>query len=209
MPADDGHEDFTAALAAVRAGTPDAEGRLLTLVYEDLRALAISRLRALGPGQTLQPTELVHEAFMRLAKGEDNNWESRRHFIAVAALAMRSVIVDRARARNARKRGNGQRHAEIGDTPAPQDDPAASVLEIDEALKRLESVDPRSARVVLLRFYLGLSELEIAEALGVTDRTVRRDWTFARAWLHRELGRAWQGIDRPGGAGAGLHGDPP
>lgn len=162
---------------------------LLPAVYKELRALAEHRLRTLSPGATIQPTELLHEAYLRLVKADDALFETKRHFIAAAALAMRSVLVDRARARNAQKRGGGQRWASLDDLPLSPDRPAEDVLAIDAALTELESTDPRSAQVVILRFYLGLTEPEIAEALGITDRTVRRDWTFAKLWLQRVMAK--------------------
>jgi RNA polymerase sigma factor (TIGR02999 family) len=141
---------------------------------------------------SLQATELVHEAYTRLAaSGDDRRWENRQHFIAAASLAMRSVLVDRARGSSALKRGGPhQQRIELDDVPITVDRPAAEVLAVDNALTELEKVDPRSAQVVVLRYYLGLTDPEISQALGVTDRTVRRDWAFAKLWLLRALGDA-------------------
>lgn len=163
---------------------------LLPAVYAELRAIAEVRLRTLSPGASLQPTELLHEAYTRLAaSGDDRRWENRQHFIAAAALAMRSVLVDRARAKSALKRGGPrQQRIELDDLPITIDRPAAQVLAVDQALTELEKVDFRSAQVVVLRYYLGLTDPEISQALGVTDRTVRRDWAFAKLWLLRALG---------------------
>ena len=163
---------------------------LLPAVYAELRAIAHARLRTLSPGASLQATELVHEAYTRLAtSGDDRRWENRQHFIAAAAMAMRSVLVDRARGNAALKRGGpGKQRIELDDLPITVDRPAGEVLAVDSALTDLAQVDPRSAQVVVLRYYLGLTDPEISHALGVTDRTVRRDWVFARLWLLRALG---------------------
>lgn len=176
---------------AVPAGN-DAQriAALLPAVYAELRAIAEIRLRTLSPGTSLQATELVHEAYARLASsGEDRGWANRQHFIAAAALAMRSVLVDRARSKASLKRGGPrQQRIELDDLPITVDRPAAEVLAVDGALAELEKVDSRSAQVVVLRYYLGLTDPEISQALGVTDRTVRRDWAFAKLWLLRALG---------------------
>lgn len=160
---------------------------LLPLVYEELRTIAERRLRTLAPGASIQPTELLHEAYARLVRKDDASFETKRHFIAAAALAMRSVLVDRARAQNAIKRGGNSSRVPLEGLEIDINRPPEEVLAVDLALTKLESVDPRSAQVVLLRFYLGLNEVQIAHVLGVTDRTVRRDWIFAKHWLQREL----------------------
>jgi RNA polymerase sigma factor (TIGR02999 family) len=162
---------------------------LLPAVYKELRAIAEQRLRTLSPGASLQPTELLHEAYARLAAdGDRSRWENHQHFIAAAALAMRSVLVDHARAKAALKRGGAQRRrVPLEDIPIALDRPAEEVLAVDKALTELEKVDPRSAQVVVLRYYLGLTDPEISQALGITDRTVRRDWAFAKLWLQRAL----------------------
>lgn len=160
---------------------------LLPQVYEELRAIAQHRLRTGAPGASLQPTELLHEAYVRLAKSGDGQFETRRHFVAAAALAMRSVLVDRARAKGALKRGGEHGKVWIDDFEVLTERPDEEVLAIDAKLIELEKEDSRSSQVVILRFYLGLSEAEIAQALGITERTVRRDWAFAKAWLQRAL----------------------
>lgn len=160
---------------------------LLPLVYRELRALAEQRLRTIAPGASIQPTELLHEAYARLARSADASFETRRHFIAAAALAMRSVLVDRARSQGALKRGGDAVRVPLDGIAVEIGRAPEEVLAVDRALTKLESVDARSAQVVLLRFYMGLSESQIAHVLGVTDRTVRRDWTFAKHWLQREL----------------------
>lgn len=171
--------------------TPDNGGgrasSLLPLVYEELHLIAERRLRNLPPGASLHPTELLHEAYARLVRYEDASFATRRHFVAAAALAMRSVLVDRARARASLKRGGGAARVPLDGLAIDENRPADEVLAVDAALTKLESIDERSARVVILRFYLGLNEQQIAHVLDVTDRTVRRDWIFAKHWLQREL----------------------
>ncbi|MBL0869687.1 MAG: sigma-70 family RNA polymerase sigma factor [Phycisphaerales bacterium] len=179
--------------STVANSASDIGGRasvLLPVVYQELRMIAEQRLRTIAPGSSIQPTELLHEAYARLVRKDDASFETRRHFIAAAALAMRSVLVDRARAQNAIKRGGDRYRVPLEGLEIDINRPPEEVLAIDVALTKLESVDPRSAQVVILRFYLGLSEVQIAHVLGVTDRTVRRDWIFAKHWLQRELSSA-------------------
>lgn len=169
-------------------GWPAGTFDLLPTVYRELRELADARIRSLSPGASLQPTELVHEAFVRLSKAEDKAWESKRHFIAAAALAMRSVLVDRARARGSLKRGGDLGRVGLDGLGVAGVDVPERLVEIDGLISELEKEDPRSARVVVMRFYLGLGDTAIATTLGVTERTVRRDWVFAKAWLTRRIG---------------------
>lgn len=166
---------------------PARTDELVALVYQELRSLAEQRLRALGPGASLQPTELLNEVYLRLGKDGSRSWAGTSHFIGAAALAMRSILVDRARRAQAAKRGGRQGRVPMEDADIAIDRSAEEVLGIDEALTRLESVDARSAKVVTMRFYLGLDFSEIAISLGVTERTVERDWAFARRWLAQEL----------------------
>lgn len=164
---------------------------LLPVVYEDLRRLAKHRLALLPPGQTLAPTELVHEAFSRLVNAEHRTWENRRHFIDAAGVAMRCILVDRARTRNRlKRRANGQRVDlnELAASPFAEDD--ERIERVDAALTQLEAVDRRAAEVVTLKFFLGMSEEDIATTLGLTPRTVRRDWAYARAWLKAAIDEA-------------------
>jgi RNA polymerase sigma-70 factor, ECF subfamily len=165
--------------------------RLLPDAYQELRRLAAAYLRRERPGQTLQPTALVHEAYLRLARDKPGRWQNRAHFCAIAANAMRQILVERARARGAVKRGGGQPRVTLvddidvatgNDGPAPID-----LLALDQALTRLAELDPRQARIVELRYFGGLSLEETAEALDVAPATVKRDWTVARAFLAREL----------------------
>lgn len=169
------------------------QASLIPLVYEDLRRLAAHRLASLPPGQTIAPTELVHEAFARLVKAEERTWENRRHFIDAAGVAMRCILVDRARARNRLKRRAAGLRVDLGDlaaSPFAEDD--ERIEQVDAALSRFEKVDRRAAEVVTLRFFLGLDEEEIASTLGVTPRTVRRDWAYAKTWLKADIDQASQ-----------------
>jgi RNA polymerase sigma-70 factor, ECF subfamily len=171
--------------------------RLLPDAYQELRRLAAAYLRRERPGQTLQPTALVHEAYLRLAKDKPGRWQNRAHFCAIAANAMRQILVERARARGALKRGGGQPRVTLVDgavdgigVAAGNDGPAPiDLLALDQALTRLAELDPRQARIVELRYFGGLSLEETADALDVAPATVKRDWTVARAFLARELDR--------------------
>ena len=160
---------------------------LVTLAYRELRAIAHCRLAARGGEGTLSTTALVHEAYLKLADQSHARWRDRSHFHAVASLAMRHVLVDCAKARHALKRGGMQRRITLDDDEFGVDDQAEALLQLDDALHRLAEFDPRLARVVECRFFGGLTEQEIADALGVTVRTVRRDWTKARVLLRRVL----------------------
>ena len=185
--------DITRTFLRWRQGDADALNALLPLVYDEMRRLAGSYLRNEGAGHTLQPTALAHEAYIRLLDQRQVSWQNRAHFMGLAAQAMRRILVDHARRRDAQKRGGGAMRVtlEVADaagealsTGPPLDVPAE---ELDQALDRLAALDERQARVVELRFFTGLSIEEAAEALEVSPATVKRDWTLARAWLHREL----------------------
>lgn len=167
--------------------TPTGTDELIAMVYQELRSLAEQRLRTLGPSASLQPTELLNEVYLKLGKDPSRSWAGRSHFIGAAAMAMRSILVDRARRALAVKRGGQQGRVPLEHADIAMDRSADEVLGIDEALTRLESVDSRSAKVVTMRFYLGLDFAEIAISLGVTERTIERDWAFARRWLAHEL----------------------
>jgi len=176
-------EDVTALLAAARGGDDGALERLLPVVYADLRAVAEREMRREAAGHTLQPTALVHEAYLRLA-GAAESAGDRTHFLAIAARAMRQVLVDHARRRDAAKRGGGAPPVTLTDAVG------AGPLDLDELLaldRALDTLDPRQRQVVECRFFAGMEESEIATALGLSERTVRRDWAKARAWLYREL----------------------
>jgi RNA polymerase sigma factor (TIGR02999 family) len=179
--------DVTSLLHRLQGGDEDALDDLMPVVYEELRRIARRHLRGQAPGHTLQTTALVHEAFLRLARGRESGWTDRVHFYAVAATAMRQVLVDHARRRGASKRGGDHERVVLATGDLGIDAQAELMVEIDDALRKLSALDPRLTRVVECRFFAGMSEPETAAALGVTDRTVRRDWVKARAWLHREL----------------------
>ena len=181
----------TALLRAHAAGDPDALGNVLPHVYDELRRIARARLRRERADHTLSTSEVVHEAFLELLPFERVDWQSRAHFYAVASRAMRNVLVDHAERRGAAKRGGGTRAESLHDLLAQQvpgnERSLDDLIAVNDALTRLEQLDPRKARVVECRFFGGLSLEETAEALGSSAATVSRDWTFARAWLQREL----------------------
>ncbi len=179
--------DITRLLGELRIGNKAAEARLLELVYPKLRKIAARHLRRESSGHTLQPTALVNEAYLQLTRQMDKDWQNRSHFFAVAAQLMRRILVDYARSRKALKRQGGLQRLELTDVLAVSDDRLEEILSIDEALSRLAELDARKGKVVELRFFGGLSEEEVAEVLNVAPRTVRRDWNFAKAWLHGEL----------------------
>ena len=180
----------TALLERARAGDAGAEAQLLPLVYADLRRAAERLLRREQRGHTLQPTDLVHEGYLKLVGGEVPDARNRRHFVAIAARVMRQVLVDHARKRSAAKRGAGYVEVRVTNADAGLDFDIAEMIALDDALERLGQRNPRLPRVVELRFFAGLSEEEAAEVLGVTSRTVQRDWATARAWLYKELDTA-------------------
>ena len=188
MPGAPPLDDLTRLLVAWSHGEPGALDRLVPLVYGQLRRQARLQLRHERAGHTLQPTALVHEAFLRLVGQSRAQWQNREHFFAVAARAMRRVLVDHARARAAAKRGDGRTLIALDEAPDPAAPPAVDVLALDQTLDRLAAIDLRQARVVELRYFAGLSAPETAAALEVSLATVNRDWAMARAWLFRELG---------------------
>lgn len=181
--------EVTLLLSELRAGRESAASELLPLVYRELRRLAAAQLARLRPGQTLQPTALVHEAYVKLVGSGDPGWDGRGHFFAAAATAMREVVVDAVRRKAAAKRGGGVPDEALDSALAvPRGGPALDdVLAVDAALERLEAQYPRKAKVVVMRYFGGLADEEIAAAVGVDVRTVERDWRFARAWLHSVL----------------------
>jgi RNA polymerase sigma factor (TIGR02999 family) len=180
--------DVTTILAAIEAGDPDAAQVLLPLIYDELRRLARARLAAEPPGQTIQATELVHEAYLRLVGDNDQTlWKSRAHFFGAAARAMRRILIDRARMRRAAKRGRDQERINYHSDLAVAPDRDEKLLLLDTALERLESQDPVKARLVELRFFAGLTNQEAAEQLDISTATATRHWAYARAWLKREM----------------------
>lgn len=179
--------EVTRLLIAMQDGQGDAEARLLTLVYDELRRLAASYMRRERPDHTLQATALVHEAYLKLTE-QNANWQNRAHFFGVAAQVMRRILVDYARTHKAEKRGGGHVKLSLNEALLLSSAKSHELIDLDEALSRLAAVDPRQARVIELRFFAGLSVEETAEVLGRTTRTVNRDWRMAQAWLRRELG---------------------
>jgi RNA polymerase sigma factor (TIGR02999 family) len=184
---EDGATARTNILDELRNGGRDALDRLLPVVYEELREIAHRHLAAPGRAGTLVTTALVHEAYLKLVDQSNAQWRDRAHFLALASVAMRHVLIDRARERASLKRGGVRQRITLEDETIAVDDQADALLEIDDALDHLAELSPRLARVVECRFYGGLSEEEIAEALGVTVRTVERDWAKARLLLRRTL----------------------
>jgi RNA polymerase sigma factor (TIGR02999 family) len=183
--------DVTQILSAIEQGSPTAAEQLLPLVYDDLRRLAAQKLAREKPGQTLQPTALVHEAYARLLGTADacggQRWDSRRHFFAAAAEAMRRILIDRAREKRSQKRGGGLRKLDIDAIDVASRATPDQLLAIDDALAKLAREDPAAARLVELRYFAGLTVDEAGKALGISTATAYRHWKYARAWLHAEL----------------------
>ncbi|MGD9692801.1 MAG: sigma-70 family RNA polymerase sigma factor [Phycisphaerales bacterium] len=185
----DPRNHVTMLLARIHEGDSRAAGELLPVVYDELRRLAKSRLAKERGQQTLDPTALVHEAYLRLVGDGDASWSGRGHFFGAAAIAMRRILVERARARNRLKRGGGAARVELTEQALVSEPPADELLALDEALDRLSAMDARKGQVVMLRYFAGLGVEETAKTLGVSEATVKNDWAFARAWLHRELSK--------------------
>lgn len=186
MPAD----DVTVLIRRLEGGDSSAAGELLPLVYAQLRAAAARAMNTERAGHTLQPTALVHEAYVKLLGPREIPWQSRAHFYTAAAEAMRQILIDHARGRGRRKRGGGQAARTLDEAltfAEPPSDEDVDCVALDAAIHRLEVQDPRAAQVVRLKFYAGLTIEQIASALGLSERTVKNDWAFARAWLEREL----------------------
>jgi RNA polymerase sigma factor (TIGR02999 family) len=184
------NRDVTQILSAIEQGDPSAASDLLPLVYEELRRLASSRMRQEKSGQTLQPTALVHEAFMRLVGGDaGRQWDGRSHFFAAAAEAMRRILIENARRKGRVKRGGELNRCDLHDDDAVvvDSDNADELLCLDEALNKLAVEDPQLAKLVELRYFTGLTIEETARVLGVSPRTTKRNWAYARAWLQREM----------------------
>ena len=180
-------KSITRLLGRIRKGDEEAVGRLMDLVYPELRRIARLHVRKEPAGATLQPTALVHEAYLNLFGSEPVQWQDRAHFFAVAARQMRRILVDHARMRHAAKRGGGRFHLSLECAANVGVDSNEQVILIDQGLRRLEELDPRAGRMVELRFFAGLTEKEAAGVLGVSASTLRADWEFARAWLYDQL----------------------
>ncbi len=181
--------EITRILASMASGDSRATDELLRLVYDELRRLAAHKLAQEPSGQTLQPTALVHEAWLRLSDGVPaSGWESRRHFFAAAAESMRRILVDNARRKQSQKRGGDFRRVEMQESLFAGKESKHDLLLIDEALEQLAGVDPQKAELVKLRFFAGLSEQEAADAMGISRATAARHWAYSRAWLYERLG---------------------
>lgn len=182
-------------LRELRSGNRESLDRVVSLLYSELHAIAHRQLGRLAPGGTLSTTALIHEAYLKLVDQSHAQWRDRAHFLALSARVMRQVLVDRAKARVRLKRGGGRRRVSLDDVQIAADDEPAALLQIDYALDQLAGIEPRLAHVVECRFFGGLTEEEIAEALGVTTRTVQRDWTKARMLLRRALETGGADVD--------------
>jgi RNA polymerase sigma factor (TIGR02999 family) len=179
--------DITRILQSIEHGDPKAAEELLPLVYEELRRLAARKMALADPGQTLQPTALVHEAWLKLAGSRQQRWNNRSHFFRAAAEAMRQILIDQARRKSSQKRGSNQAMEELHESRIELRAPSAEILAVHEALSALAVEDPLAAEVVKLRYFVGLTIPELAEALGLAPRTADRHWAFARAWLERTI----------------------
>ena len=179
--------EITRLLGQLREGDRQAEARLAVIVYDELRRLARRYMRQERPNHTLQATALVHEAYIQMFQQKEPSWENRAHFFAIAANTMRRILVDHARARNAVKRGGGEPRESLEASPVALRERPFPIVELDDALTRFAAFAPRESKVVELRFFGGLSVEETARVLGVSQKTVKRDWARARAWLRGEL----------------------
>ena len=186
--------DITLILKRMENGDPNAPAELLSLVYAELRALAARKMAREQPGQTIQATELVHEAWYRLGGERQPAWQSRAHFFGAVAEAMRRILIENARRKLRQKRGGQLQRLDVNEIEIASPLPDDQLLALDEALDRLAAEDPRAAEIVKLRFFVGLTEQETAQHLGTSVSTVERSWAYARAWLFREINRD---LDRP------------
>jgi RNA polymerase sigma factor (TIGR02999 family) len=194
----EGTEEVGDLVERSQAGDEDAASRLMPIVYDELRRIARAYMARERPGQTIQPTALVHEAYLRLLRDKNQDWQGRTHFLAIAATSMRQILIERARAKGTAKRGGGRQRITLDETvlaggadetaalPGSGADASIDPLAIDDALRRLAGIDPDQARIVELRFFGGLTIEETAAAMGSSPATVKRHWTLARAWLRRE-----------------------
>jgi RNA polymerase sigma factor (TIGR02999 family) len=179
--------EITRVLQKLGADAPAASEELLPLVYDELRRLASIRMAQESAGQTLQPTALVHEAWLQLSGSGNRHWENRAHFFGAAADAMRRILIDKARRKSRLKHGGGQSRLDIAEVDLASAPPDDNVLLINEAVEALEREDPEQARVVVFKFFAGLTNDEVAESLGISERTVRRQWECAKAWIFQWL----------------------
>ena len=179
--------DITQVLQAIRSGNDHASEELLPLVYNELRHLAAARMAQESAGQTLQATALVHEAWLRMVGDGDRGWQNRAHFFGAASEAMRRILVENARHKSRIKRGGGQIRLDIADLDLVATTPDEKVLLINDALEQLRNQEPEKARIVVMKFFGGMTNQEVAENLGVTERTVERQWAYAKAWLYQNI----------------------
>jgi RNA polymerase sigma factor (TIGR02999 family) len=184
---DPGGEDVTILLAELTKGNEEAASRLIPLVYAELRRLAASYMRRERSDHTLQPTALVHEAYLKLIQQRSIDWQSRAHFFGIAAQVMRRILVDHARGHLREKRGGGERPVPMDEALVFAPEQSVELLKLDQALERLTKLDPRQGKIVELRFFGGLTVEQTADLLGISPKTVKRDWSMAKAWLHGEL----------------------
>jgi RNA polymerase sigma factor (TIGR02999 family) len=179
--------EITQVLQAIGRGESQASGDLLPLVYDELRKLAAVRMANEQAGQTLQATALVHEAWLRLVADGDRTWQNRAHFFGAAAEAMRRILIENARRKSRIKHGGGHERVNLEDLELAETSPDEKVLLIDEALQELQARDPERAQIVVLKFFGGLTNQEVAQSLGIGERTVERQWAYAKAWLFRKI----------------------
>src|SRR5580692_10914281 len=179
--------EITLMLQAVRRGERQASEELLPLVYNELRHLAAARMAQEAAGQTLQATALVHEAWLRMVGESDHGWQNRAHFFGAASEAMRRILVENARRKSRLKRGGGQLRLDIDELDLSTTPPDEKILLMNDALEQLQAEDPEKARIVVLKFFGGLTNQEVAETLRVTERTVERQWAYAKAWLFEKI----------------------
>jgi len=180
-------EDITLLLSELKNGNQEAASKLMPLVYDELRRLARGYMRRERPEHTLQPTALVHEAYLKLIKQRSIDWQGRSHFFGIAAQLMRRILIDHARGHLREKRGGALQVFSLDEALVFSPGQSAELVRLDEALERLAKIDPRQSKIVELRFFGGLSVEEAAEFLGISPKTVKRDWSMAKAWLHGEL----------------------
>jgi len=183
-------KDITLMLQAIERGEPLASAELLPLVYDELRRLAAARMAREAAGHTLQPTALVHEAWLRLVGNTEQSWRNRAHFFGAAVEAMRRILIERARRKSRIKRGSGQALLDLADLDVAATMPDDKVLLVDEALEQLKVEEPDRARIVMLKFFGGLTNEQVAGLLHLNERTVRRQWSFAKAWLFDRITRS-------------------
>ena len=193
--------EITLLLKRVQDGDEEARALLVSAAYDQLRKIASLRLRGESPGHTLQTTDLVHEAYLKLVNQREANWRNRAQFFGVAAEIMRRILVDHARTRLSQKRGGGQRPLPLVEALVFSEERSEELLDLDEALQRLENEDRRASRVIELRFFAGLSVKEAAAVMNVSATTVRRDWKYGRAWLRAELAGGVKSAGQAAGAG--------